>query len=415
MIGIADPHMFSLSVATVWSIIRFIWAGRAQDRGHAGVHRKSNLALRQPVQSSRRYCQRQSRNHQSFEQICLLDSPAARLATSSRYGTMKKNPIVVLRLASLALLAAVTVAGCAGILQTGNAADKEGEIVSTAAGTSRSEVGEAAERYRSGDLEGALDVIETLISREEVSREVHNLRGVVLQQMDDQQAAIVSFSAAIDLDPGYADGYNNRGLSSQAIDNVAQAEADFRRAIELDPEFGLAHYNLGTFLYSQHDYAQAIEHLEKATKLLPEDSDVWFQLGLANDRGAQPEDAIAAFSQAIEIDQGFDDRSFYLRGIIYAEQGSFQEAEVNFDQAIRKGLRNADTLFYRALMHYYQGDYHVALDDLLEALSYEPQSPEIHYYLGFVYAQLGNQDKARDHAQRALELDPPVDYLEEEE
>ena len=206
----------------------------------------------------------------------------------------------------------------------------------------------------------------------------------------------------------------NLGIDHLQNNELEHAVVAFTEAIELDPEFGLAHYNLGTFLYGQHEYARAIEHLNRATELASEDSDIWFQLGLAYDRADQPVDAIAAFSRAIEIDQGFDDRSFYLRGIIYAEQGSFKEAEADFDEAIRKGLRNADTLFYRALMRYYQEEYQAALDDLVEALTYRPQSPEINYYLGFVYAQLGDQDKARGYVQKALELDPPVDYLDEE-
>ena len=33
---------------------------------------------------------------------------------------------------------------------------------------------------------------------------------------------------------------------------------------------------------------------------------------------------------------------------------------------------------------------------------------DAHYYLSYTYAQLGDQDAARDHAQTALELDPPT-------
>lgn len=322
---------------------------------------------------------------------------------------MTCNDLPPIRLLMVVLLIALFSAACTtdqSDTQTSSSEMPEGELEEKMP----SEYEQAVQAYRDSDYAAALDHVNAAIVNEPVTVEMYNLQGSIYQQMDDQETAVKSFTNAIELDANHADSYNNRALSRQALGDEEGAESDFRKAIQLDQSFGLAHYNLGILLYAKMDYSGANAELEEATRLLPTDSDVWFQLGLTYDRIGQADNAIHAFSQTIDIEQGFDDQSYYLRGILYAEQGNYEQAEADFNEAIKKGLRSADTLFYRGLMRYYREDYPAALEDLKQAVDYEPQNAEAHYYLSFIYARLDDQVRAREHAQKALELDPPVDH-----
>lgn len=263
--------------------------------------------------------------------------------------------------------------------------------------------------YIRGDFTLALNMIDRMIHEDSATAEVHNLRGTIHQQQENHQAAIGDFTQAIALDGRCADCFNNRALSYQVLEDVESAEADLVQALEIDPTLGMAYYNLGSLRYSEEEFEAAISLLEEAAQLETEDSDVWFQLALAYDRTNQIEKAVDALTTAIAIDQGFDDRSFYLRGIFYAELGEWTQAEHDFEQALSRGLRNGETLFYRGLARYYQEDLQGALTDMQEAIAYEPELADAHYYLSYIHARLGNQDLARDHAQIALDLDPPVE------
>lgn len=266
-------------------------------------------------------------------------------------------------------------------------------------------------QYRSQSFEEALVTLDKAIAAGSETAEIYNLRGMTLQQLERPDAALDDFSRAISINPLHAESLNNRGFAHQLRGEEAEAEADFVKAIEADPSLAQAHYNMGFLLYIRGEYSRAIEYLTQATELNPEDSDAWLQLGLAYGRANQPEQATVAYTRVIEIEQGFDDQAYFLRGIALADQAAFAEAEADFDKAVSRGLRNADTLFYRGLMRYHLDRLDEALSDFTETISYEPRHTEAYYYRSFIQARLGNQDEARADAQKALELDPPADTV----
>lgn len=265
----------------------------------------------------------------------------------------------------------------------------------------------ALREFASGNISVALMAANKAVEVDAGDPQLLNLRGVIHQQMGDHNAAISDFSQAITLDATAAEYFANRGLSYRATGDWLSAESDLKRAVELPPALGTAHYNLAVFYYDTGFPELALPLLERAADLNPEDSDIWFELGLALDQQGSSEAAISAFSRAIELDKGFDDKSFLLRGVLYAELGEDALAEQDFDAALNRGLRDADTHFYRGLMRYRRNDLLGARSDFAEAVNIDPDFAEGWYHLSFAEAALGNQEAAREHAQRALELDPP--------
>lgn len=267
----------------------------------------------------------------------------------------------------------------------------------------------ALSSYRAGAFQQARELLDALLPQTQPTAELYNLSGLIHQHLGQHTRAIADFERALKLDPRYAQSYSNRAVSREALGDLALAKADFDMALKVDPKHVTAYYNLAIVHYLEGDYAAAVKHLEQATQLAPDDSDSWFQLGLAYDRLGDLDRTILAFSRVIEIEQGFDDEAFLWRGLAYLEKGQFTSAEADFSNAIAKGLRTRDTLFYRGLARYYLQRDAEALVDFDDALAYAPKDAESYYYKSYIYARRGDQDKARAAAQKALELDPPAD------
>ena len=56
--------------------------------------------------------------------------------------------------------------------------------------------------------------------------------------------------------------------------------------------------------------------------------------------------------------------------------------------------------------YFNRGQYDVALEELGEAIKFDPTYPQIYNILGLVYAELGDEKKAEENFRRGLELAP---------
>jgi tetratricopeptide (TPR) repeat protein len=84
--------------------------------------------------------------------------------------------------------------------------------------------------------------------------------------------AIVEFSTAIRLNPGYTSAYWARGWTHDYLNQYQQAIQDFDKAIQLDPYDVLPYISRGFSYYRSNSYHQAIKDFDKAIQLDPYDS-----------------------------------------------------------------------------------------------------------------------------------------------
>lgn len=72
-------------------------------------------------------------------------------------------------------------------------------------------------------------------------------RGLIREQSGDRDGAIVDYSAALVIDPGYAQAYVNRGNILGAKGLKEASKSDYLNAIRYKPSLFAAHYNLGNY------------------------------------------------------------------------------------------------------------------------------------------------------------------------
>lgn len=106
-------------------------------------------------------------------------------------------------------------------------------------------------------------------------------------EMGNLDAALASYTRAIELNSKYAEAYNNRAYTYMVQENYASALPDLDKAIELRPDYKNAYINRGDIYnyYYQIDRQRAIQDYDKALAI-------------------EPHNAIACGHRAVAIHQG---------------------------------------------------------------------------------------------------------------
>lgn len=73
----------------------------------------------------------------------------------------------------------------------------------------------------------------------------YNDRGMQRAEKGDYQGAIADYTAAIALDPEYAEAYYNRAYDRSEVKDYQGAIEDYSKVIELEPDAAPAYFNRG--------------------------------------------------------------------------------------------------------------------------------------------------------------------------
>ena len=117
------------------------------------------------------------------------------------------------------------------------------------------------------------------------------------------------------------------------------------------------------------------------------------------------EEAVIQYGHALRINPQLYDSHLNL-GIILFEQAKYDEAVVHFNEALRfkPDLHNARHGL--GVVYFAQGKLEQAADQFQEALRLKPDWPQTHNKLAAVFLQLGRLDDAAVHYEYSVELDP---------
>lgn len=150
-----------------------------------------------------------------------------------------------------------------------------------------------------------------------------------------------------------------------------KGEATFNQALKVYPQYHDAYGQLGLVYYRKGDYKKAIEYYETAIKHKPNSPKVYSNMGIIYFQHQQniPK-AIEVYKKAVQLDPHYVD-AYRNLGAAYAISGKFQDAIVQFT----------------------------------EALKYAENDATINFYLGSAYKDSGQLSKGQPYLDRACRLD----------
>ncbi len=159
-----------------------------------------------------------------------------------------------------------------------------------------------------------------------------------------------------------------------------------------------------TYLRRSGEYVAALEKIDESLKSNERWDNLYAEKGRALDLMGNHQNAVSAFSRAIEISPGI--ASYYLgRARAYEALGKFTEGIRDMEHALRLepemiGLYKEISLLCRDA-----GNYRKATESILQYLLYYPSDAEAHYICGNVYYESGQYLKALAAFNRCLDLD----------
>lgn len=146
------------------------------------------------------------------------------------------------------------------------------------------------------------------------------------------------------------------------------------------------------------------------------DDEDMFKMGLQLMGEQRYDEAIEAFSKAIEIIPG-DYQAYNSRGVVRALKGDFDRATDDYNKALEIRPRYAEAYNNRGYARTQKGELQAALDDFSNALEINPLFVDAYNNKAWILAttddeHLRNSAQAIMLAQKAVELDPNVASLD---
>jgi tetratricopeptide (TPR) repeat protein len=131
----------------------------------------------------------------------------------------------------------------------------------------------------------------------------------------------------------------------------------------------------------------------------------WMKRGLSGLKAQHLEEAIEAFSRAIEMNP---DRveAYNNRGIAWCNKGDYDRAIADYNKALEIDPRCADVYNNRGGVWLYKGEYDLAIHDFDKALGINPNFAKAYSNRGAGWFCKGDFELAIDDYNKALEINP---------
>ena len=220
------------------------------------------------------------------------------------------------------------------------------------------------------------------------------------------QQAKAAAQKAIQLDASLADGHAIYGRILDLWDwEFKAAEKEFRRAIALNPGLADAHMNRAWLLMRLGDARGSIEEAQRAVALNPVAPNAYNTLGSMYSYIHRTKEALEAYRNALAI---LPDRSAIECNLMmtYMDAGRTTEALAFADKLRASDDRDHYVLATQAYV-YAKARRLTEARQALRKLEIQPDAPP--YLLATAYVALGQQDKALDFLDRAV--DEHDDYV----
>ena len=125
------------------------------------------------------------------------------------------------------------------------------------------------------------------------------------------------------------------------------------------------------------------------------------------------EAAILEYDEAIRLDPEYA-RAYYDRGTVYGALGQYEQAIQEYNEAIRLDPEDVWALGNRGSSYFDLGQYQRAIQDFDEAARLNPEEGLIYANRMMAYTMLNMDTEAEQDLNRAVELGIDSDMLEEE-
>ncbi len=239
-----------------------------------------------------------------------------------------------------------------------------------------------------------------------------SVRGALLLDNQEFDAAEEALQAAIELDPADNDArvtllLVHTGRDPQLFAPDREPDPAFVDLVEqaaagADPRSLRQQFLVGAMLRRLHRPEESVSFLQRAAALPGSSEQVLYELAVAQQVAGQVRAAAGTLEQLLKRAPGSPDYlNFY--GYLLAEEGrELQRAQSMIEQALKADPENGAYIDSLGWVYYQRGDLDRALQELIRAVNLVGDDPIVLEHLGDCLRDLGQHEQARRTYERAL-------------
>ncbi|MEE9608629.1 MAG: tetratricopeptide repeat protein [Myxococcota bacterium] len=214
--------------------------------------------------------------------------------------------------------------------------------------------------------------------------------------------ALRRVDAALARDPERAPLQHVRGFALGRSGRTEEARAAFAKAAQLDPEYAPALASLATLAANEGDRAAAIELFDRAAELDPSKPSYLYSASQLSQLAGDREGAETRLREVIRRAPGHAASRNDLAWLL-AEENRDLDTALELALEARRLDPSGDVLDTLGWVQLQRGDAAAAVVALEQAVEALPESPSLRYRLGLALSQAGEQERAREVLENALE------------
>lgn len=213
--------------------------------------------------------------------------------------------------------------------------EKITQMVSEKLGFTPSKAEPGMRLYQDGDVEGAIEVWNNLVSRDPKDYEAWRLLGLAYHEEGDLENAINAYQRAIELNAEDIELLKNQGKALFDSGKISDAIKLWRKAIEVDGEDIQAYLMLAYGLEESGALKEALEVYDQLTDIDPVSIDGWINKGFIfmREEVKDLEKAKKFFEKALDIDDS-NPTAFYNLACVSALEGNLQDTIIYLERML---------------------------------------------------------------------------------
>ncbi|WP_083615184.1 tetratricopeptide repeat protein [Paraburkholderia sp. SOS3] len=243
-------------------------------------------------------------------------------------------------------------------------------------------------QHQLGEHSAAATLLDRALALDASNAECWSNRGLVAAACGQHAFSLQCYRNALLLKPDFADAHNNLAVALQAQGALEEAVAHYRHALAIDATLVDVHVNLGSSLNKLGRHDDAYAQYRIALSLDPHSAQAHFNAGNAQQARGEFAAAAAHFRHAIAADPAFAGAHVNL-GTALGKLGEYREAEQHYRQGVALN-GNATNLVCLGASLGAQGRHDEEEQFYRAALALEPEQPDAHQNLAWLYLKRGD-------------------------
>lgn len=222
----------------------------------------------------------------------------------------------------------------------------------------------------------------------------------------ESETALEYIEDALFVNPLSVEAYYYRAEYYMQIERYNEAIKDLEYVLKYSKDPMPIYVKIGFCYLRIRSLDNALNTYLKAMSIRP-DSDIYYYMGLVYETKNDEKRALEQYNMSIGLNAN-NSKSYYARGVIYAKEGRYDEAIIDFEKAISLGTYDNKYLLNIKCGDAYakKGNYDLAIEYYEIAIQISPRLSDAYYSRGKLYLDLKYYNDAIMDFSHAISINP---------